>query len=178
MAASSTSLKNVPDANIDPHGLGAGCPMPALVCDIPGDDDVELIASPAKVIGVGAFESLDDHARAGRAASVTGAKSWTVRCLRVTPSVDAVQLQDQEQGHDEAVECLTSRGPNMTISPGEEQAGRAKALDAAVNSAVTSGLFRDMVGALRGISARRSSAFRRGERDIPPAKVTLLTAIH
>lgn len=76
-----------------------------------------------KAIGIDVHDNSGDHARAGRV--VTGFESSTFRAnRRVAPSVDALQHQDQKEGHDEAVGRLTSWGSVMTM-PSKRGGGRA-----------------------------------------------------
>ena len=96
-------------------------------------------------------------------------------CRRVTLSVDALQYrQDPAEESDPAVERLVSRGPDMIMSPTEEEAGRARALNDAVDRAAAACLSGESVDTLRSVLDRRWNAFRRALRGNPLANVERL----
>eukprot|EP00903_Cladosiphon_okamuranus_P011351 g10699.t1 len=140
---------------------------------MPGADDVVIIGKPMlKRLGIDVDASAEETARAGHEARVTGVESPNVQgARRVTLSVDEIQPVDRVEVPDEAVERLAARGPEMVISPSEEETGREAALTAAVELASTAGLSGSGVGKLRAILDRRYNAFRRALRGDPPANV-------
>eukprot|EP00903_Cladosiphon_okamuranus_P012037 g11302.t1 len=144
---------------------------------VPGTDDVMIIGSPMiKLLGIDAYETAAARARAGHDARVTGVETPGVaEAPRVALSVAALQQVDATEVPDEAVARLVARGPNMVMSPAEEEQGRVAALDAAIDRAADAGLSDAGVSRLRSMLAqhggRHSDAFRRALRGDPPADV-------
>lgn len=58
----------------------------------------------------------------------------------------------------------------MTMTPAQEEAGRAEALDVALCSAAVAGLPGDKIGKCQEIFNRRWKEFRRALRDDPPGE--------
>ena len=73
--------------------------------------------------------------------------------------------------HDEAVERLGERGPDMFMDPADEVSARRVALEESVTDAVEQGLSVSKAERLRGVLHRHFNAFRRALRDDPPARV-------
>eukprot|EP00903_Cladosiphon_okamuranus_P017345 g15980.t1 len=146
-------------------------PEPLAV--MPGTDDVMIIGTPMMArLGIDVDAMADARAREGQEARVSGVESPTIAAARrVTLSVDALQPADAEEVPDEAVERLAARGPDMVMSPAQEERGRKEALDAAVASAASAGLSDQGVSRLGGIVQRHWNAFRRALRGDPPADV-------
>lgn len=144
-----------------------------------GDDDVVLIGAPTlEKLGVDIYKNLGERVQEARAMNVRGVESPGFReARRVTMSVDALMHQAQPDPPDEAVERLVARGPDMIMSPAEEELGRVEALDRAVNSAAEAGLSSEGVNRLRNIVDKRWNAFRRALRGDPPARVEPLKVI-
>ena len=140
---------------------------------MPGDDDVVIIGRPVlKRFGIDVHDMADAMAREGHEARIAGVDSPQVSdARRVTLSVDALQGADRDGVPDEAVERLASRGPDMVMSPAEEEQGREEALAAAVESAASAGLSGQGRERLESIIDRHWSAFRRALRGDPPARV-------
>eukprot|EP00903_Cladosiphon_okamuranus_P015275 g14116.t1 len=144
---------------------------------VPGTDDVMIIGSPMmKLLGIDVYETAAARARAGHDARVTGIETPGVaEARRVALSVAALQPADTTEVPDEAVARLAARGPNMVMSPEEEEQGRVAALDAAIHRAANVGLSDTGVSRLRSMTARNGGrhweAFRRALRGDPPADV-------
>eukprot|EP00903_Cladosiphon_okamuranus_P005945 g5874.t1 len=146
---------------------------PEPLAIMPGTDDVMIIGTPMMArLGIDVDDMADASARAAQEARVSGVETPNIAATRrVTLSVDALQPADAEEVPDEAVERLVARGPDMVMSPAQEEQGRKEALDAAVASAASAGLFAQRVRKLGGIVKRHWNAFRRALRGDPPADV-------
>ena len=109
---------------------------------MPGSDDVVIVGSPMlKRFGIDVHEMAAANARKGREARIVGVESSRVSdAWRVALRVAALQGADRDDVADEAVERLAARGPDMVMSPAEEEQGREEALAAAVESAAVAGL--------------------------------------
>lgn len=71
---------------------------------------------------------------------VSRASSRVSDARRVTMRVDALRGVDREEVPDEAVKRLVACGPDIVMSPAEDEQGREEALAAAVEAAATAGL--------------------------------------
>ena len=140
---------------------------------MPGDDDKVIIGAPTLAkLGIDVYQNLGKVAQERRDMHISGIETPDFcAARRVTVSVDAFARQPEPDPPDEAVERLIERGPEMIMTPAEEEAGRAAALDRAVSQAADNGMSSSGVGRLTDIIGRRYNAFRRALRGDPPAKV-------
>lgn len=98
---------------------------------------------------------------------------------RVSVTVEALQYHElQAEPKDDAVECLIARGPDMSMTP-QEEAGRAKALDPAVEAAAVADLQENYKPQLRQVLLCRWNALRcafRGDHGTPSCDVEVSSA--
>lgn len=131
--------------------------VPSTVFAImPGNDDAVILGRPTlRALNV----DLDQHLQT-QTARFRGVESSNLcASRRVTLSIDALRPHDLAEPPDEAVERLVSRGPDMIMSPAQEESGRAEALDNAVQSAAAAGLSPQGVGKLHSIVDRRRCTY-------------------
>ncbi|CAN0155463.1 unnamed protein product [Scytosiphon promiscuus] len=93
---------------------------------MPGNDDAVSIGGPTlKMLDIDVDDSLGQRAQAGREAEIRSVESPSFcESRRVAMSVEALQHRVYKERPDKAVEHLAARGPNMTMSPAQEEAGR------------------------------------------------------
>ncbi|CAB1109830.1 unnamed protein product [Ectocarpus sp. CCAP 1310/34] len=150
---------------------------PRAFAVMPGTDDVVIIGDPTLTkLGIDVYEAMAQHALKERDMEVRGVDTPGFHeARRISVSVEAFTQRAAPDPPDAAVERLVARGPDMVMTPAEEEAGRADALDRAVDSAADAGLSPWGLDRLRQVVDRRFNVFRRGVRGDPPANVPPMT---
>lgn len=138
-----------------------------------GTDDVVIRGSPPlQALPIDMHDTLGEYGRERAMVSVKGVETANfTACRRVSVSVEALQHNDMLGESDEVVEHLVDCGPDMFMSIAEEETGRARTLENAVDTAVSPSLPQENMGQLESVLWRQSNAFRRVLRGDPARRV-------
>ena len=146
---------------------------PTSYAIMPGTDTVVILGlSTMNDLGVNPYTRLLDVMRPRMTPPSPNVETPAyLGSRRVSLSVNAFQEEGGQvtEEHDEAVERLGERGPEMFMDPADEVSARRVALEESVTDAVEQGLSVSNAERLRGVLHRHFNAFRRALRDDPPA---------